>query len=93
MRIRLLAAAALATAAVTTAAPAANAACFGTERTVLVCVNSNGLPTVDTSNTYEDCAYVLPGKPCIPIEVPIPSVQPGSGELVTVTCNGPFTCS
>ncbi|HVF05461.1 MAG TPA: hypothetical protein VNA20_11535 [Frankiaceae bacterium] len=92
MRTRLLAAAALAAAAVTTATPAANAACVGTAQTVRACVNPGALPQVDPEgSSYDDCIYLGVG-PCRPVSVPLPGVTPGSGELVTVICGGELAC-
>ena len=91
MRIpaRLLACATLAAAAFGMAAPA-DAACAGTSKTVIVCtgVNRGGLPTVNpTGGSIEDCVYLGSGQ-CTPVVVPIPSVTPGSGDILEFGCGG-----
>ena len=94
MRFRLLAAATLAVAAVSTAAPAAHAACVGTTQTILVCVYPSGLPQVDPEGqTYEDCVHVGLDD-CVPVAVPIPTVERGEGPIVAVipNCSGPIGC-
>ena len=59
-----------------TAAPA-QAACFGTTNTVIVCVDPTG------STLYEDCAVIIE-PPCHPVSVPGPKVwcEPTNGPLV-----------
>lgn len=90
MRIRVLAAVALAGAAAFSTATPASAACVGTARTVVVCASVNGgaLPTVDPTGgePYEDCVYV--GSKCIAVVVPTPDVQPGSGQVLNLSCGG-----
>jgi hypothetical protein len=89
MRIRLLAAVALAAAALTTGAGTASAACAGTARTVVVCasVNDEALPTVNpTGSSYEDCVYV--GSKCYRVTVPIPTVEEGQGQVLNLSCGG-----
>jgi hypothetical protein len=84
---RVLGAAALAAAAFGTAAPA-NAACAGTANTVTTCVtvNLHGAPSVNLNgDSYDDCVYVASSQ-CTPVSVPIPTVEEGSGSLVTFTC-------
>ena len=90
MRVRLLAAAALAAASVMATGGTSSAACFGTSNTVVLCVNPGALPTVDpTGSSYDDCVWI--GDRCEPVSVPIPTVQPGSGDLIT--CGGSLlTC-
>ena len=95
MRSRTLAAVALAAAALSTGAGAAQAACAGTERTVIVCaqLNKGFIPDVDpTGSSYDDCIYLGSG-PCTPVSVPIPTVTPGSGDPVIITCGGALYCN
>ena len=97
MRSRILAAAALAATALSLGAGAASAAtCVGTAQTAVVCaqVNKGFLPRVDLDgNNYSDCVY-LGAPPCTPVSVDYPSVTPGSGDPVTITCGGPLiTCN
>ena len=90
MRSRTLAAVALAAAALSTGAGAAHAACAGTQATFVFCVTANGgaLPSVDPfGSSYDDCVYVVT-PPCTPVSVPIPTVTPGSGQAVYLTCGG-----
>lgn len=90
MRIRILAAAALAVAAVSTGS--AHAACAGTQMTVVLCaeINRAGIPRVDPDgNSIDDCVYLGTGQ-CTPVSVPVPTVTPGSGLPVTVTCSSYF---
>ena len=90
MRIRILAAAALAVAAASTGT--AHAACAGTQMTVVLCagINRPGIPQVDPyGNSYDDCIYLGTGQ-CTPVSVPIPTVTPGSGLPVHVTCSSYF---
>src|SRR3954452_4471405 len=89
MRFRLLAVAALATAAVSGAGAAHAATCAGTANTIVVCtgVNKAGLPTVDPfGSSYDDCIYL--GSSCTPVSVPIPTVTPGSGDILIFQCGG-----
>ena len=70
--------------------------CVGNfEASACVAVDPAGLPTVDPTGGpgYTDCIYViLPS--CVPIDVPTPSVTPGTDPwVVQVTCGGEtFTC-
>lgn len=63
--------------------------------TVCVTVDPSGLPTVDPTGGagIHDCVYVGP-PPCMPVNLPTPSVTPGSGSyVVLVQCGGDaLTC-
>jgi hypothetical protein len=65
--------------------------CFGDEHdaaTVCVGENSGGLPTVNPTGSSKTLCIDL-GNPqggCTPVTVPIPTVQPGSGQPLTVEC-------
>lgn len=59
-------------------APSALAACAGTERTVVVCVNPTG------QILYSDCVVVV-APPCIPVDVPGPTIQCG-GDIGQLLC-------
>ncbi len=86
---RLLACATLAAASFGMSAPA-DAACAGTSKTVIFCagVNRAGLPTVNpTGGSYDDCIYLGSGQ-CMPVSVPLPTVTPGSGDIVDFGCGG-----
>ena len=90
MRSRILAAAALAAAAFSSGGAAHAATCAGTAETFVFCVgvNNAGLPTVDPDgSSYDDCVYVG-APPCTPISVPIPTVTPGSGDILYLGCGG-----
>ena len=92
MRSRVLAAVAIAAAALTTG-PAAHAACPGTDQVGRVCVNTDAAPRVSLKGSYyEDCVYLLDDYECTPVRVPIPTVQPGEGDLVTISCGSWGTC-
>jgi hypothetical protein len=88
---RPLAAVAVGAAALAAPAHAAiNPVCAGTAATVVVCVtyNTGALPSVNpTGSSYNDCIY-LGTPPCTPVSVPIPTVTPGSGTPVVVSCGG-----
>lgn len=77
-------------AALATAGGTANAwTCAGTANTVVVCeqTDKGGIPRVDlTGSSYDDCVYV--GSSCTPVSVPIPTVDPGSGHPVSLSCGG-----
>lgn len=60
----------LVAASVTIGAPAAHAACVGTDRTVVVCVDPTG------QTLYSDCVHVVI-PPCIPVNVPGPTIYCG----------------
>lgn len=55
----------------------AQAACFGTTNTVILCVDPTG------STLYEDCVVIIED-PCHPVSVPGPKVwcEPTNGPLV-----------
>ena len=95
MRSRILVAAALAAAALSTGSAADAATCVGTAQTAVVCVTVNygALPKVDPNgNNYSDCVYVG-APPCRPVSVDYPSVTPGSGQLITYSCGGILYCN
>jgi hypothetical protein len=76
--------------------PAAQATCVTTQQQGGVCVvvNRGALPKVNVNgSSYDDCVEI--DRECVlPIHVPIPTVTPGQGELVTVACGGPsWTCN
>jgi hypothetical protein len=86
----VVAAALLGAAAFASPAGAVAPVCAGTSGTVVVCaaVNPAGIPDVDPEGSaYDDCVYAGP-PPCVPVHVPIPTVTPGTGLPVTVTCGG-----
>jgi hypothetical protein len=66
--------------------------CAGTANTAIFCVTANpaGLPGVNPNgSSYDDCVYVG-APPCTPVHVPIPTVTPGSGQVVYLSCGGPL---
>jgi len=74
-----------------TTSTAAVPICVGdTHAAVCVTVDPNGLPVVDPTGGpgIHDCVYAGP-PPCKPVDLPSPSVTPGSGSyLVLVQCGG-----
>lgn len=85
--VRAFAVAVLGVAAFATASPA-GAACAGSDNTIKVCatVNTGAVPTVNpTGSSYEDCIYTG-GSNCTEVSVPIPTVEEGSGSVLTVSC-------
>lgn len=68
-------------------APAADAACYGSQSLALVCYTSR-LPKVDPSGSSFDDCIVVSSQCRVPYSIPIPSVTPGGNPPVTVTCTG-----
>jgi len=90
--IRPLALAAIAAAAFGTTTTPANAACAGTDNTIVLCadVRPAGVPTVDPKgDSYDDCIHLV-NPPCQPVSIPLPTVTPGSGYPVTASCGGRY---
>jgi hypothetical protein len=90
----LLLGATTAAAALAFATPPASATpvCAGTAGTAVFCVTPNpaGVPTVDPfGSSIGDCVY-LGAPPCKPVSVPVPTVTPGTGPLVYLSCGGPL---
>jgi hypothetical protein len=79
-RASVLAVGMIAAATMVVTAPAASAACVGSENTVIMCVDPTG------GTLYEDCIYAG-DPPCTPVHVPGPLVwcEPTNGPLV---CDG-----
>jgi hypothetical protein len=75
----------------TTSDAATGPLCFGdTFAAVCVTVDPSALPTVDPTGGpgFHDCVFAGP-PPCTPVDLPGPSVGPGSGApLVSVQCTG-----
>jgi hypothetical protein len=76
------------------AAPAGAAVgpeCFGdTHAALCVIVDPSGLPTVNPTGGpgIHDCLFVGP-PPCVPVNLPTPSVTPGTGTyVVAIYCAG-----
>ena len=68
--------------------------CFGTsDAAVCVTVDPSALPTVDPTGGpgIHQCVFVGP-PPCMPVDVPTPSISPGSGSPVVVQCIGAVPC-
>ena len=76
--------------AATTSGASIGPECFGdTNTNVCVTVDPSALPPVAPAGGpgIHDCIFVGP-PPCVPVDLPTPSVSPGSGSLVTVQCTG-----
>jgi hypothetical protein len=75
----------------TTSSAAIGPECFGDiHDAVCVIVDPSGLPTVNPTGGagIHDCVFVGP-PPCMPVNIPTPSVTPGSGSYVAVVyCAG-----
>lgn len=70
----------------TTSSAAIGPECFGdTQAGVCVIVDPSGLPAVNPTggSGIHDCVYTGP-PPCTPVNLPTPSVAPGSGSYVAV---------
>jgi hypothetical protein len=89
--VALVGLAGAAVASATASSAAIGPECFG-DSSIALCatVDPAGLPTVDPTggDPVGDCIFVGP-PPCTPVEVPTPSVTPGSGALVILECIGP----
>ena len=69
--------------------------CVGTaQAAVCVTVDPSALPTVNPTGGpgIQECIYAGP-PPCTPVEVPTPSISPGSGSPVVVQCIGAVPCA
>ena len=75
----------------TTSTAAVGPLCFGdVHQAVCVIVDPSGLPTVNATGGpgVHDCVFVGP-PPCVPVNIPTPSVTPGSGSYVAIVyCTG-----
>jgi hypothetical protein len=90
LRLALLAATAVGAISTGTAQATPVPVCAGTTGTIVLCaiVDPGALPSVNpTGSSYTDCV-VIPLNPCQPVTVPIPTVTPGTGDLLHVTCGG-----
>lgn len=75
---------------------AADAGCYGSNPQALVCatVHTGGLPTVDPKGNSVDGCITVDSVCVAPYSIPVPTVTPGSGPIVSATCRGEnFRCA